>query len=66
MIVEFAMWQPNRLEEERLEKARRLEALGIELFPRRVQRTHTAAEAIAAFEAAEKEANGGDISPKLP
>ncbi|MCU0514010.1 MAG: lysine--tRNA ligase [Anaerolineae bacterium] len=47
------MWQPNRLEEERLEKARRLEAAGIELYPRRVTRTHTAAAALAARQAAE-------------
>jgi len=49
------MWQPNKLEQERLEKAERLEALGIELYPRRAKRTHTTAQAIAAFEAAEAE-----------
>lgn len=46
-------WQPNRLETDRLEKAHELEARGVELFPARVQRTHKAAEAIAAYEALE-------------
>lgn len=47
------MWQPNKLEIERLEKIARLEELGVEPFPRRVERTHTAASAIAAYEALE-------------
>jgi lysyl-tRNA synthetase class 2 len=47
------MWQPNRLESERLDKAERLEALGYQLYPRRANRTHTAAAAIDAFEKAE-------------
>lgn len=46
-------WQPNKLEHERLEKARQLEADGIDLYPARVERTHTAAQAIAAYETAE-------------
>lgn len=46
-------WQPNRLESDRLEKARGLEERGIDLFPPRVQRTHTAAHALAAYEALE-------------
>ncbi len=45
-------WQPNPLEEQRLEKLARLEAEGVEPYPLRVKRTHTTAEAIAAFEAA--------------
>jgi lysyl-tRNA synthetase, class II len=50
------MWQPNKLEQERLEKAERLEKeFGMELYPRRAQRTHTTAQAIAAFEKAEAE-----------
>ncbi|MFW5709235.1 MAG: lysine--tRNA ligase [Chloroflexota bacterium] len=50
------MWQPsNQVEQERLEKAQRLEAQGVELYPRRVTRTHTAQAAIAAFEAMEAE-----------
>src|SRR5512147_3060159 len=47
------MWQPNKLEQERVEKIQRLEALGVEPYPRRVERTHTAAGAIAEYEALE-------------
>ena len=47
------MWQPNHLEAERLQKVQEIEARGIEPYPRRVQRTHTAAEAISAYEALE-------------
>lgn len=47
------VWQPNRLENDRLEKAHALEARGVELYPPRVERTHTAAQAIAAYEAME-------------
>lgn len=47
------MWQPNKLEQERLEKAQRLTEQGVELYPRRAERTHTLAEAIKAFESAE-------------
>lgn len=49
------MWQPNKLEIERLEKIARLEELGVEPYPRRTERTHTAAKAIAAYEALEPE-----------
>lgn len=52
------MWQPNQLEQDRLEKVARLEALGISLYPARVQRTHTCHAAIAAFEASENETVG--------
>ncbi|MBI1259165.1 MAG: lysine--tRNA ligase [Chloroflexi bacterium] len=46
------MWQPsNNLEQERLEKLRQLEAAGITPYPARVERTHTSAQALAAFEA---------------
>lgn len=48
------MWQPNRLENERLEKAQKLEEAGVELYPRRIERTHTCAAAIHAYEDAEK------------
>ncbi|MCS7070345.1 MAG: OB-fold nucleic acid binding domain-containing protein, partial [Anaerolinea sp.] len=44
-------WQPNKLELERLTKVDELEAKGVEVFPKRVQRTHTAAEALALGEA---------------
>jgi lysyl-tRNA synthetase class 2 len=47
------MWEPHRLEQERLDKVRELEARGIEVFPARVERTHTAQQAIAAYEATE-------------
>jgi lysyl-tRNA synthetase class 2 len=46
-------WQPNRIEQERLEKAQALEQAGIDLYPRRVQRTHTAAAAIESYRALE-------------
>lgn len=50
------MWQPsNKVEEDRLEKLNQLKERGIEPYPRRVARTHTTAEAIAAFEALEAE-----------
>ncbi len=56
-------WEPsNNLERERLEKLERLQAQGIEPFPNRVQRTHTAAAAIAAFEAAEKPTGEAAVS----
>ncbi|MER3514993.1 MAG: hypothetical protein C4310_11915, partial [Chloroflexota bacterium] len=45
----------TELEQQRLEKANRLRARGIEPYPHRVERTHTAAAAIAAFEAVEAE-----------
>ncbi|HQF70547.1 MAG TPA: OB-fold nucleic acid binding domain-containing protein, partial [Promineifilum sp.] len=45
-------WQPNPLEEQRLEKLARLREAGIEPYPLRVERSHTTAEAVAAFEAA--------------
>jgi lysyl-tRNA synthetase class 2 len=46
-------WEPNKLERERLDKLTRLQARGVDPFPPRVERTHTTAQAIAAFEAAE-------------
>jgi lysyl-tRNA synthetase, class II len=47
------MWQPNRLEQERLDKLASLETQGVEAYPRRVQRTHTTAQAIAQYETLE-------------
>src|SRR5947209_3015406 len=59
-------WQPtNNLERERLEKLERLKARGIEPFPNRVQRTHTAAESIAAFEAAERDGQADQASTPI-
>lgn len=42
-------WQPNKLEQERLDKASQLESAGIALYPRRAHRTHTTASAIAQY-----------------
>ena len=53
-------WEPTPLEEERLSKLERLEAAGVEPYPRRVERTHTIDEAIAAFTQAEAAAAGGE------
>jgi lysyl-tRNA synthetase class 2 len=50
------MWQPNRLEQERLEKLAQLEAQGISAFPARVERTHSSVSAVTAYEAAEHSA----------
>jgi lysyl-tRNA synthetase class 2 len=47
------MWQPNKIEQERLEKIQELEKRGVEPYPRRVTRTYTTAKAIAAYEALE-------------
>ncbi len=44
----------NSLEKIRLQKIEELRAEGVEAYPTRAQRTHTNAEAIAAFEVAEK------------
>ncbi len=49
----------SSLEKIRLEKIEALRKEGIEPYPTRAERTHTSAEAIAAFEAAEKEAAQG-------
>lgn len=46
-------WEPNQLEKQRLEKLERLAEAGIEPFPLRVERSHTTAEAVTAFEANE-------------
>jgi lysyl-tRNA synthetase, class II len=44
------VWQPNKLEQERVDKAQALKERGFELYPPRVERTHTTQEAITAFE----------------
>ena len=56
------MWQPNKLEQERLDKLHQLEALGISAYPARVQRTHKSSEAIAALEAYEAEHPDADVA----
>src|SRR5579859_185802 len=53
-------WQPNKLERERLEKLERLKASGVEPYPNRVERTHTAQAAIRAFEAIEGEGEAAE------
>ena len=53
------MTEYNSLEKIRLEKIDELIKEGIEPFPTRSERTHTSAQAIAAFEAAEKAAGEG-------
>ena len=49
------MTEYNSLEKIRLQKLEELRAEGIETYPTRAQRTHLSTEAIAEFEAAEKE-----------
>ncbi len=51
------------LEKIRLEKLERLREMGIEPYPNRAERTHTAAEAKAALEAAEAE--GAEEAPRV-
>ncbi len=56
------MWEPSELERQRLEKLERIRGRGINAYPLRVERSHTIAEAIAAYEAAEAAApEGGDV-----
>ncbi|MFN2125355.1 MAG: lysine--tRNA ligase [Candidatus Promineifilaceae bacterium] len=45
-------WEPTSLEQQRLDKLERLREAGVDPYPLRAQRTHTTAEAIAAFESA--------------
>ena len=61
------MWQPNKLERERLEKAERLEAQGVALYPARVERTHSIGEAVDAFLEFEKgQLSDSDDRPAPP
>jgi lysyl-tRNA synthetase, class II len=56
------VWEPNRVEQDRLDKIAELEARGVAAFPARVQRTHSAAAAIAAYEAlAPEQADSANI-----
>ena len=57
------MSEYNPLEQIRLQKIEDLRAEGIEPFPHRAERTHTSAEAIAAFEAGE--AAGTEVAATL-
>ena len=47
--IHVAMWQPNKLELERLEKAERLAGSGATLYPARAGRSHRIAEAVEVF-----------------
>ena len=55
------MWQPSKLEIERLEKAERLQDKGLELYPARVERSHRIADAVALFLRSEADAGDDDI-----
>ncbi|MCY3781963.1 MAG: lysine--tRNA ligase [Chloroflexi bacterium] len=56
------MWQPGKLELERLEKAEQLQEQGIELYPARAGRSHRIADAVEAFLRYEA-AKSSDVSP---
>ena len=43
-------WEPNELEQQRIIKMQRLIDSGVDPYPRRAKRTHTAAEAVAILE----------------
>jgi len=57
------MAEYTSLEKIRLEKIEELRAAGVEPYPTRAERTHTSAEAIAAFEAAEQ--SGAEVKVTL-
>ena len=62
------MWQPSKLELERLEKAERLQDRGVVLYPLRTERTHRVAVAVQEYLAqeADKSISGGDGSEPEP
>ncbi len=59
------MAEYSSLERIRLEKIEELRAEGIEPYPTRAERTHTSAEAIAAFEQVEKTAGEGQTPGEM-
>ena len=59
------MTEYSALEKIRLAKIEALRKEGIEPFPTRAKRTHTSAQAIAAFEAAEKQAAAGQAPAEV-
>jgi len=59
------MAEYNSLELIRLQKIAELRAEGFEPYPTRAERTHTAVEAIAAFEAAEASTGPGEAVPEV-
>ena len=58
-------WQPNSLEQKRIEKLEALKEAGINPYPLRIERTHTTAEAIAEFESAEAALADSDEKPAV-
>ena len=61
------MWQPTKLELERLEKAERLQAMGVELYPARAGSSHRIADAVQAFlkQEEQKAADGSDATAPI-
>jgi lysyl-tRNA synthetase class 2 len=59
------MTEYTSLEKIRLEKIEQLRREGVEPYPPRAARTHTSAQAIAAFEAAEKAAPAGETPAEV-
>ncbi|GAB4571103.1 MAG: lysine--tRNA ligase [Anaerolineae bacterium] len=53
-------WEPTNVEKDRLAKLQRLQELGIECYPPRVERTHTIARAIDAFQAVESDGEAAE------
>lgn len=53
-------WEPTNVEQDRLEKLARLKELEVECYPPRVERTHTTADAIAAYEAVEADGEAAE------
>jgi lysyl-tRNA synthetase class 2 len=60
------VWEPNDLEQQRLEKLDRVRERGFDPYPARVERTHTIHKAIAAFEAAEAVTPEGEDPEAIP
>ena len=60
------MWQPTKLELERLDKAKRLQALGVELYPARAGRSHRVADAVRAFLKQEEQMAAGGSDAAAP
>ena len=57
-------WEPNRLEEKRLEKLERLREAGIDPYPLRSGRTHTVGEAVDLFAKLEAATPAGEAIPQ--
>ena len=57
-------WEPNHLEQQRLDKLERLRDAGLDPYPPRSNRTHKVEDAVAAFEKLEAAAPAGDALPR--